>query len=194
MTTTFEHAITPRQLSALLACYYGQRPHDEPNGVYGGEHPQAGSPYWGGRTNMGGAVGRMVEGLRDRGYITEYNRYEDFGDKSSGNLTVKGFDALIERLDDLPAIKNVYGEAVYQFAIPREEIVALRDARAEREADMIRQREAKRTADRDSARAARARANAARLVKLRALFAEEGLADNWSDERLVEFADKIASV
>lgn len=189
-----KHKITPRQLVALLAAYHGERPYDSPDGLYGPGHEKAGKPVWRGRTNMGGAVARMVEDLRDRGFLTEYNRHEDFGDKTPNVLTAKGFEAILERLGELPEVKSFGDRPAYRFEIDPKELGARLGARMQREAEIERLREEARTAERDRRREAAERAERARLAKLRVLFAEEGLADNWPDERLAAFADKIASV
>jgi hypothetical protein len=188
------HNITPRQLDALVAAYVGASPSHEPDGVYGPAHPKAGEPIWRSRTRMGGAVHRMVTDLRDRGYLTERDRHDEFGDKFYDRLTVQGFDALIERLDKLPVIKNYDGDILYRFAIDRAEIEARRAARVEEEAEQARKREEARIAARDEARASAERRRVARLAALRELFEAEAIGGNWSDEKLLEFATKVADV
>lgn len=189
-----EYKITDRQLMALLACYFGERINQRATGVYGAGHDKAGQPYWTSQTSMGGAVGRMADDLRNRGFVTEYNRYEDFGDKSSNDLTAKGYAALAERLGHLPTISNIYGEVVYQFEIDPAELENRRKARIDRESEMERIRAERLEESRERSRQNREKAARERLEKLRNLFREHGLADNWADAHLIEFADRVAAI
>lgn len=189
-----KHKITDRQLVALLACYYHQRAIDQPYGVYGKAHERAGQPYWRAGTNMGGAAQRMADDLRDRDFVTSYNRYEEFGDKTSNQLTVLGFEALAERLDRLPKIKDVYGNVIYEFRIDPAELEERRARREEAEQKMQRLRLEKAVEARVQRQRWKRQAERKRLASLRALFNEHGLADNWADGQLIEFADKVAAL
>lgn len=188
------HNITPRQLSVLVSCYFGQPPHWEATSLYGGAHEKAGEPYWRPRTNMGGAVRRMVDDLADRGFITTRDRHDPHGDKSDGDLTVKGYDALQERLDRLPALKDVYGNIIYKFSIDEAEIAERKRERNGREAEMIRLRAQAREEERRQFRAAALKRRAKKLTELRALFADRGIADNWSDEDVLSFGEQVGDV
>lgn len=193
-----QHKLTDRQLLALVAGYCGQRVWDEPRGIYGEAHEKAGQPVWYARTNMGGAAQRMVETLRTNGFLSAPNSWERREGKPYADgynlLTVKGYEALEERLDRLPTIKDYRGDVVYRFKFDPAEVAARKQARATREAEMARLRKEEQEADR-AARAATAAANAERrMEKLRKLFRDKGLADNWSDQELLDFADRVASI
>jgi hypothetical protein len=196
-TLTMKHQITDRAVMALLACYYGERPNTRATGVYGAAHNKAGRPFWIGQTNMGGAVYRMVEDLRERGFITSYNRYEDFGDKSSNDLTVLGYEALEERAkaDKLPKITNAHGETLYDFnlAVSVVTLIERKEVRRKRETEQVCLRAEKQESERQLARERSARAREKQITKLRKLFGDYGLADNWSDDELLRFVDKVAS-
>lgn len=194
-----QHKITERQLTALVAIYVGASPTEEPHGIYGADHPdpeKAGKPYWRRRTSMGGAVGRMMEALRDGGFISDpysFERGKPYHD-SYGQLTVKGYEALAERLDRLPKVKDHRGDVLYSFEIDAAELEQRKQARADREVEMQRLRKEDLDAERAERAAAREQAKTIKLAKLRELFSGRGLADNWSDEELLEFADRVASV
>lgn len=70
-----QHKITERGLIALLAVYFGQDPYSEPSGVYGGGDARAGQAVWRQRTNMGGAIRRMCDGLRENGFLADWDRF-----------------------------------------------------------------------------------------------------------------------
>jgi hypothetical protein len=195
-----KHKLTDRQLAALVAVYFGASANEEPMGIYSPDHPdsdKAGKPYWRRRTSMGGAVGRMMDGLREQGLLSDPNRYERLQGKPYadlyGQLTAKGYEALGERLDKLPTIKQL-GEVIYRFTIDPAELEQRRAARADREAEMDRLRKEERDADRVVQAERRERANQKKLADLRKLFQAKGLADNWDDQQLLDFADSVASL
>jgi hypothetical protein len=181
-----KHKITPRQLEALLASYFGQRIVNRPTGVRG----VSGELWWTSQTNMGGAVRRMADDLRERGYVTTYNHYEDFGDKKSDELTTKGYAALEERLDKLPIIKNVYGEPIKRIEINRDELRERANQRALREAEIENKRFIKRQAKREIAERRAAADRAKLLARFRQLLKDYGIADNWDDEQVLRFAEQ----
>jgi hypothetical protein len=196
-----KHKLTERQLTGLLAVYFGQRPSDEPRGTYGDGHEKAGQPYWVSRTSMGGAVRRMCDGLRDNGFLTDWDNHSlrDSPYYEQGNqLTVKGYEALEERLGKFPKISPHWSGRLdsdfFNEMVKPEELGARKQSRADREAEIVRLR--KEELDAELAQKAQWRAEyaAKKLAKLRELFKGEGLADNWSDEKLLDFADKVASV
>lgn len=196
-----KHKVTPRQLEALVAVYFGESPWDEPSGIYSPEHSdpaKAGKPYWHRRTNMGGAISRMVQTLYDNEFLSRPNAYERREKKPYADgynlLTVKAYHAIAERLDSLPVIKNHRSETIYQFSIDAAELEQRKSERAAREAEMDRLRKEEQDAERARRVAAGERAREQRLTKLREMFKERGLADNWSDVDLLEFADRVASI
>jgi hypothetical protein len=196
-----QHKITDRQLLALTAIYFGQSGIEEPSGIYSPEHPdpeKAGKPYWRRRTSMGGALRRMMDALRDGGFVSDPSIYERRQKKpyadGYGLLTVKGFEALEERLEKLPVVKDYGGQVIYRFEIDAQELAAKKQARADREAEMDRLRKEELEREREERAQARIAREAQNLAKLRDLFKTEGLADNWDDARLLAFADRIASV
>jgi hypothetical protein len=187
-----KHKITPRQLMALLACYHGQRATYYAGSVYGSGHEKAGQPVWYSRTNMGGAAGRMAEELRERGFITDYNRHEEFGDKSSSDLTVIGYEAIEERIGKLPKLKDVYGNETFDFNTYLS-VVTLRErkeARRQREAEMVRLRAEQREREREIAERRRQRDREKLLARFRQLLKDYGIADNWSDDQVLRFAEQ----
>lgn len=196
-----KHKLTERQLMALLAVYFGESPTDEPSGIYGEVHEKAGQPVWRRRTSMGGAIRRMTDGLRENGFLTDWDHHS-LSDKpyyERGNqLTVKAYEALEERLGKFPKIKRHWSgndeSDLFNQTINSAELAIRKAARADREAEIQRLRKEELDQQR-SQRAEWAKRNAERkLAKLRELFRAEGLADNWGDSRLLEFADRVASV
>lgn len=189
-----KYKTTQRQLMALLACYHGQRAVYYAGSVYGEAHEKAGQPVWYSRTNMGGAAGRMAEDLRERGFITDYNRHDDFGDKSSNELTALGYDAIAERLREgkLPKLKDVYGNTTLdlnQF-VKLDELRDRQEARMQREAEMERLRTEKRQRAREAAERSRLRDREKLLARFRQLLKDYGIADNWSDDQVLRFAEQ----
>jgi hypothetical protein len=97
-----KHKITDRQLIALLAIYHSQRAWDEPSGVYPDSNTERrGQVIWRSRTNMGGAIQRMVETLRQKGYISDPVSFErrmkkPYADAHNA-LTFLGYEAIEER-------------------------------------------------------------------------------------------------
>lgn len=165
--------LTKRQVEALFARYHGERLNQKFSGFN-----HAGKPWFVHVSSMGGAVWRMAEDLRDRGFLTRYEK----GVETSDQLTAKALDALLERLDKLPA------------PIDRQEILERLEARREVEASRQQVREQQRAEDRRLIAEDSARRRAQRLVELRRLFGEHGLADNWSDEQLLIFGEKVADI
>jgi hypothetical protein len=189
-----QHRITDRQLMALLACYDGQRPHYRAAGTYGDAHEKAGKPYWTSQTNMGGAVSRMVEDLRTRGYITDFNRYEAFGDKSSSDLTVKGFEAIEERLGKLPKSQHWTGARIFDFNefVKLDELRERKEQRRQREAEMVRLRAAAAEQARQEAQQDIEVRRTDQLRRMRGLLSELGIGDNWSDDKVLGFGRDVA--
>ena len=196
-----KHKLTDRQLVALLAVYHGQRISDEPSGVYGEAHEQAGQPYWRARTNMGGAIHRMAETLRDSGFVTEGDHYS-LRDKPwydrPGHLTVKAYEAIEERRGKLPVVNDRWDGKLPQYdfnvQLDAATLQERKERRREREAEITRL-----IADEQAQARAQRERNAAeakdrKLARLRELFGKEGLADNWSDDQLLTFSDKVASI
>src|SRR5207253_2074524 len=136
-----KHKLTERQLVALLATWFGQYAGDEPSGVYGEAHEKAGQPVWVRRTSMGGAVGRMMEGLRDKGFLTTGDHYTQ-SDKPwydrANRLTFKAYEALEERLGKFPTIKRHWSGSddsdFFNQTITAEELAQRKQERADREA------------------------------------------------------------
>jgi phage protein D len=140
----------------------------------------------------------MVEGLREAGLMSDPSGFDRKHNKpyadQDGQLTVKAYEALEERLDRLPVVKDYCGEVIYRFEIDAQELAAKKQARADREAEMDRLRKEELEREREERAQARIAREAQNLAKLRDLFKTEGLADNWDDARLLAFADRIASV
>lgn len=197
-----KHKITDRQLTALLAIYFGQGPYMDTDGLYGPAHEKAGTPVWRHRTNMGGAIRLMADRLREGGFVTDWGHHSERHKpyyETGSQLTVKGFEAIEERLGKLPKVKNRYtsdGDTVFDFneAVKPDELTASKQARARREAEIERLRKEERDQNRREMAAHAERYAAEKLAKLRELFTERGLADNWSDDELIAFAERIASL
>jgi hypothetical protein len=190
-----QHKITERQLMALLAGYFGQPTSYVAANVYGPDHPKAGQPVWHTSSNAGGSVRRMADDLRERGYLTSYNRHEEWGDKSSYDLTVLGFEALQERLGKLPTIENIYGDVIYDFNehVHLSDVVVRKEERRVREALMAQRRDEHRIEQKRAHDELRKKIERRQLERLRAILRDRGIGDNWSDQDVLAFHEEIAS-
>lgn len=192
-----EHKLTDRQLMALLAIYYGEGPQVAASGVYGETHEKAGRPFWRGRTSMGGAVRRMCDKLREEGLVTDWDHrsehhepYYDHGNQ----LTVKGYEAIEERIGKLPVVKDYWsGKPAFDFNTDLS-VVTLRERKEQRrarEAEIVRLRAEKQAHVRAEIIAGNVERRQRQLAELRKIFDERGLAGNWSDDELLTFAKQV---
>lgn len=176
--------LTPRKVEALVAAYCGQPPIDR--FAYIGAN---GEPQWT-RTRRGGSASRrMVDDLQHSGYITKY-LYRDVEPEKGNELTVKGYDAITE---------HVGRKSRFYPLIDFDQLEERRADRARFEAARavrIRQHQEREAAERNE-RAAKAKAE--RIAKLRALFDESELGQEFlagldTDDELLDFADRVASI
>jgi hypothetical protein len=187
-----EHKITPRQLEALVSCYFGQLAGSWAKDVFGEGHEKAGQPVWRYYRGGGNAVYRMVEELRHRGYISNPIRGDQFGDKSHSDLTAKGYAALQERLDKLPAIRSYDGAVIYQFEIDRDDLIERAKQRTLFEEETARKRAAAKEEQNRRFREHQERDRAKLVARFRQLFKDHSMLTtaHWGDQEVLEFAEQ----
>jgi hypothetical protein len=172
--------LTSRKIEALVAAYCGERPTCRLVDYYGN------GLHWRGTIHMGGAVQRMVQELRDLGYLTGCQRHS-FEPQKSNELTVKGYDA----------IRTYVGPKSKFFRLI--DFAQLKERRADRArfeaARAVRfvQHQEREKAER-SERVAKAKAE--RTLMLRSVLADyaDMAFTDWTDDELLDFADRIASI
>lgn len=180
-----KHDITPRQLEVLLASYFNQPSLKRRPSPRSGDEHTATEIWW--LPSHGNASRRMIQRLRDLGYLTEYYRHEDFGDKSSDDLTAKGYEALAERHSTLPpgwrrlVLQSELATRLSQRRAREDEIERLRHAKIEETRRIGQERVAKRREE--------------LIGKMRAVLADfrVDVADQ-SDDWLLELHERIASL
>lgn len=176
--------LTPRKVEALVAAYCGQNP------TYRFAYMQeSGKPWWVSTHRGGGASWRMVQELRDLGYLTEDLRHS-FEPEKSDLLTVKGYNAILEHVGPSGQLHALIDfDQLEERRADRARFEAARNVR-------IRQHQERESAERNE-RAAKAKAE--RVAKLRALFDESELGQEFlagldTDDELLDFADRVASI
>lgn len=199
--------ITPRKLEALIAAYFEARPWDKL-----GYFLSNGKPHFHHGSRMGGAGDRMVAELRDLGFLTLYRKYEFEPDLKSDKLTAKGYNVLIDNYGMIERVSKRMSEimperATLVGAMPLSELQAKRDERAQFEAarQVRRDHEAERQRERNNERASNAKAQ--KVAKLREALSDGILQTLFrfdpvrgvhltiaTDDQLLEFADRIASI
>jgi hypothetical protein len=178
--------LTPRKLEALVAAYFDQWPGEQ----FAYVKPDS-TPQFTRHTNMGGATARMVEELRDLGYLTERDRSNPEDEPKTNALTVKGYDAIIEQLTGKEGTRKAQLAALIdpieleQRRRTREQFEIMRDRRR---AEAVRDA-ARRVAQRREERDAKTAAGAAGLLR------EFGLTgwETWDRPKLLDFVDRMAS-
>ena len=177
--------ITERQLEALVAVYLGGYPWQRVAGAP--EEPQVYT------ARAGGAVERMCESLRKRGYLTDNCHYRpDDPAKEDGNkLTVKGYDAIIQHVSGRlqPYIKPAELEARRK---KREEFEAARDVRIAQHNARQRRKAEQRRAEHKRRTAAKAREILTETAeKLFRFDPNKGLELIADDDLLLDVADRL---